>query len=135
MKNYRQRLHPFRRVTSCAAVAVATVTMLLPLTRALEIKLPLETAAYAPSSHPGYSATMAFCVTCHSAEYARTQPLNMTPAYWKATVLKMKKAFGAPIPDDQLDVITDYLVKTYGTGQPVPLAPPSSATAPKTTNG
>lgn len=105
--------------------AAAALVVVLPLARALEITLPVETAAYAPSDHPGYAATMAFCTTCHSAEYVRTQPLNLTPAYWKATVVKMKKVFGAPIPDDQLDAITDYLVKTYGTGQPVPLVSPA----------
>ena len=117
------------------AVAAMTLTVVLPLTRALEIKLPPETAAFAPSEHPGYALAMAFCSTCHSAEYVRTQPLSMTPAYWKATVTKMKKTFGAPIPDDQLDIITDYLVKTYGTGQAMPLVPGSSAAAPKKTNG
>jgi len=70
---------------------------------------------------------LAYCATCHSAEYVRMQPPNLTPAYWKATVAKMKKAFGAPIPDEQLDVITDYLVKTYGTGQPVPIVPAPAA--------
>lgn len=109
--------------------------MRLPLARALEIKLPLETAGYAPSEQPGYSLTMASCTTCHSAEYVRMQPPNMTPAYWKATVTKMKKAFGAPIPDDQLDLITEYIVKTYGSGQAVPIVPAGSATAPKKTNG
>ena len=133
MKIFRLRIFP--RVMGGLAVAAAAIAILLPLTRALEIKLPLETAAYIPSAHPGYSVTMAFCVTCHSAEYVRMQPPNMTPAYWKATVTKMKKAFGAPIPDDQLDVITDYLVKTYGTGQAVPLVPGSAAPAPKKTNG
>jgi sulfite dehydrogenase len=108
---------------------------LLPSVCALEIKLPAETAALAPSAHPGYAAAMTYCATCHSAEYVRMQPPNMTPIYWKATVTKMKKAFGAPIPDDQLDVITDYLVKTYGSGQAVPLAPQGGTPGVKKNGG
>jgi len=113
----------------------AGVALLSSVSRAVEIKLPAETAALAPSAHPGYSVAMNYCVTCHSAEYVRTQPPNMTPAYWKATVLKMKKAFGAPIPDDQLDVITEYIVKTYGANQAAPAVPASSVPAPKKTGG
>ena len=108
---------------------------LLPGLLALEIKLPTETVALAPSEHPGYAAAMTYCATCHSSEYVRMQPLNMTPIYWKATVTKMKKAFGAPIPDDQLDVITEYLVKTYGSGQIVPLAPKGGTPAAKKSSG
>ncbi len=125
MKIFRSRIW----FASLAALATAA-TVGLPLTRALEIKLPPETATLAPSEHPGYAVAMTYCLTCHSAEYVRTQPLNLTPAYWKATVTKMKKVFGAPIPDDQLDVITDYLVKTYGMGKPLPLTPPPDS-APK----
>ena len=132
MKNSRKSF--LSGALSCAVVTGA-VMVFLPIARALEITLPLETATYAASSHPGYPVAMAYCLTCHSAEYVRTQPLNLTPAYWKATVLKMKKAFGAPIPDDQLDVITDYLVKTYGTGQPMPLIPPTPAPAPEKPRG
>lgn len=123
-----------RAVLAASAVSMGAV-LLSPVSRALEIKLPAETAALAPSAHPGYSAAMTYCATCHSAEYVRMQPPNMTPAYWKATVLKMKKAFGAPIPDDQLDAITEYIVKTYGSNQPAPAAPAGAAAAAKKTGG
>jgi sulfite dehydrogenase len=123
--------HFSRHVISGVTVAATALIVALPFARALEIKLPPETATLAPSANPGYQAAQTYCVTCHSAEYVRTQPQNLTPAYWKATVAKMKKAFGAPIPDEQLDVITDYLVKTYGTGQPVPLVSPPAAPAGK----
>ena len=93
-----------------AALALAATTSVL----ALEIKLPGETATYKPSTLPGYNLTQQRCLICHSAEYVNFQPPSSTPAYWKATVLKMRKPFGAPLSDEDVETITDYLVKTYG---------------------
>lgn len=93
-----------------AALALAATTSLM----ALEIKLPGETATYKPSTLPGYNLTLQRCLICHSAEYVNFQPSSSTPAYWKATVLKMRKPFGAPLSDEDVETITDYLVKTYG---------------------
>ena len=93
-----------------AALVFATATSAV----ALEIKLPGETATYKPSSLPGYNLTLQRCLICHSAEYVNFQPTTSTPAYWKATVLKMRKPFGAPLSDEDVETITDYLVKTYG---------------------
>ena len=123
----------FIAVRLVGAVGVS-VALLASGSRALEIRLPTETAALVSAEHPGYREAMTYCATCHSAEYLRMQPPNMTPAYWKATVLKMKKAFGAPIPDDRLDAITDYIVKTYGSAAQLPPAPSNAASAPKKSN-
>ena len=95
------------------ALVIATATA----TAALEIKLPGETAIYTPSLLPGYSLTLQRCLICHSAEYVNFQPPTSTPAYWKATVMKMRKPFGAPLSDEDVEMITDYLVKTYGPAQ------------------
>lgn len=92
------------------ALVIATATA----AAALEIKLPGETATYKPSSLPGYDLTLQRCIICHSAEYVNFQPPTSTPAYWKATVMKMRKPFGAPLSDEDVEMITDYLVKTYG---------------------
>ena len=92
------------------ALVIATATAAV----ALEIKLPGETATYKPSSLPGYDLTLQRCLICHSAEYVNFQPPTSTPAYWKATVMKMRKPFGAPLSDEDVEMITDYLVKTYG---------------------
>ena len=113
-----------------AAFSLVALLALLVLTAnfatlasALEIKLPPETAAYAPSKLPGYTAVTVHCFTCHSAEYARYQPPASTRAYWKATVVKMQKVFGAPLPESEIDPIVDYLVKTYGAERTEKVAP------------
>lgn len=90
--------------------------------RATEIELPPDTARFEVSDLPGYTSALTHCMTCHSVEYTRYQPTS-SRTYWKATVIKMQKTFGAPIPDSEVDPIVDYLVKTYGvergnTGKP-----------------
>ena len=81
---------------------------------AVEINLPPETAAYKPSSLPGYQLVQKNCMTCHSAQYPATQPPSSNRAYWEATVKKMKKPFGAQFDDADIPAMVDYLVKTYG---------------------
>jgi hypothetical protein len=56
-------------------------------------------------------------VTCHSADYVAIQPPGKPLAFWKAEVEKMKKVYGAPIPDDQIDPIAQYLTREYGDGK------------------
>ena len=81
---------------------------------ALEIQMPPETAAYKPSSLPGYQLALRDCMTCHSAHYVQSQPSSSPRAYWEATVKKMKHPFGAQFADEDIAPIADYLVKTYG---------------------
>ena len=77
--------------------------------------LPLETAKLKPGA--GSEIATAQCLTCHSADYISTQP-RLARAVWKTSVQKMKDKYGAPIPEDKVDVVVDYLVKTYGTETP-----------------
>jgi sulfite dehydrogenase len=102
---------------SSTAPVLSIAAMLLALAaplRATEIALPRETAALTTSKLPGFTLAQSMCGTCHSAEYALTQPPASPRAYWQATVVKMQKVFAAPIPDAAIDPIVDYLTKTYG---------------------
>ncbi|MCP3017657.1 c-type cytochrome [Cupriavidus basilensis] len=98
------------------ASLIATMAVLsgIPAAFALEVTLPAETASYKASELPGYRLAQQNCMTCHSAQYVQTQPLSSTRAYWEATVKKMKKPFGAPLKDEDMPAMVDYLVKTYG---------------------
>ena len=105
-----------------------------PVARAIEITLPTEKLRLTESPLPGATLAAAFCYMCHSAEYSLYQPPTSPRAYWKNTVLKMQKTFGAPIPDDAIDPLTDYLVKTYGAERSTTSAPsPTSAPVTKST--
>ncbi len=98
---------------------------------ALDIALPPETISYRPSQLPGYPMVLRNCLTCHSAHYVQTQPPTSPRAYWDATVRKMKKPFGAPIPDEEIPAIVDYLVKTYGIERDTAAVSPVAAVEPE----
>ncbi len=103
-------LFPFLLSVLGVVAALAAETK----SRVVTITLPTETARLADSSLPGAALATSLCSTCHSAEYVLTQPPASSRTYWKNTVVKMQKTFGAPIPDAAIDPLTDYLVKIYG---------------------
>jgi len=120
MRNVVERL-PF------VAAMLLLALVLADHSAAKEITLPPETAALKTSTEPGYPLAVGYCAMCHSVDYIRTQPPLMTRTTWKAEVTKMRKVFGAPIPDDTADSIIDYLVRTYGAeSAPASTAAPGS---------
>jgi sulfite dehydrogenase len=110
-------------ITQASRLRAALTVAVLGLSAqagAVEINLPHETAAFKPSQLPGYQLVLRNCMTCHSAQYAATQPPGSNRAYWEATLKKMKKPFAAQFDDADIPAMVDYLVKTYGnerTGQ------------------
>jgi sulfite dehydrogenase (cytochrome) subunit B len=98
--------------TALVSAVVATGSFAASLT----IEIPKETATLMPG--PGADVANGQCLICHSAEYISTQPRDKPLAFWKAEVEKMKKVYGAPIPEDQIDLIADYLARSYGAGNP-----------------
>jgi hypothetical protein len=75
------------------------------------VALPPETARF--KAGPGVEVATAQCLICHSADYVSTQP-RMGRSFWKANVQKMQQKYGAPIPDNQVERVVDYLVQAYG---------------------
>ena len=101
----------------------------------VHIELPPETSSFKPG--PGSAIANGQCLTCHSVEYVTTQP-PMPRAFWQAEVKKMQKTYGAPIPDNQIEPLVEYLARTYGAGaNAVSPAPPTSAVSatPAATSG
>lgn len=76
--------------------------------------LPEETAEFAAGPH--LDTVQGNCAACHSAEYVATQPRTFADprAFWTAEVVKMQKAYGAPVDNADVLAIVDYLVQTYG---------------------
>ncbi len=64
---------------------------------------------------PGAGAEVAerYCLQCHSSAYVSRQPL-LSSAQWTAEIKKMRTAFGAAIPDDQVPALVTYLTAEYG---------------------
>jgi hypothetical protein len=79
-------------------------------------------AVYDAGQYPLYSPELAAgngkddvennCQLCHSPRYITMQP-PMPAQAWAAEVDKMRKTFGAPIPDDAAQRIVQYLSTHY----------------------
>jgi hypothetical protein len=124
------RIGAFRARAFAPALALLLIALTPLPARALEITLPVEKVRLADSPLPGAALAGAMCYTCHSAEYVLYQPPTSPRTYWQATVTKMQKVFAAPIPDDAVAPIVDYLVKLYGVEKPPAPAPANSAPPP-----
>jgi hypothetical protein len=74
-------------------------------------RLP-EAPAALPSA-PGREAVMLACGVCHTPNYITLQP-PFAREIWIAEVTKMRKTYMAPIPDDKVDEIVNYLVAVRG---------------------
>lgn len=72
-----------------------------PITVSAQVAEPPLPLAGAPPS-------AAVCTACHSSEMIDYQP-RLTMAQWRATVLKMKAAYGAPVADKDVDDIAKWL--------------------------
>lgn len=63
----------------------------------------------------GKAETEGYCSMCHSTRYITMQP-PLPRATWEAEVNKMRKTFGATIPDGATTKIIRYLQEHYATG-------------------
>jgi cytochrome c5 len=103
-------------LTLACAAAVGAAALAAPKTAPphgkATISLPGD-AGMAFKPGPGAGAVQANCLTCHSSAYVSTQPV-LSKAQWTAEVAKMKNVYGAPIPDDAVPAIVDYLTAQYG---------------------
>lgn len=75
------------------------------------IKLPVIEQTLPPG--PGKGNLAALCTTCHTLRYITMQP-SFSRKVWDAEVHKMKNVFGAPLNDQQMEQVVDYLVAVKG---------------------
>jgi cbb3-type cytochrome c oxidase subunit III len=66
---------------------------------------------YQPDLHvaPGRDVFAVACLSCHSQRYIVMQPVMPAPK-WEAVVRKMMTTYNAPIADDQIAPIAQYIV-------------------------
>ncbi len=64
---------------------------------------------------PGHGDDVAYaaCNACHTSDYIVMNSVFLTPDGWKAEVMKMRNAFGAPIDDEATAEIIAYLAANY----------------------
>jgi sulfite dehydrogenase (cytochrome) subunit B len=106
-------MHATRISLSLAAVA-CLLGAAIPAA-GLEIEVPQDATRLRAAA--GVDAASERCSTCHSADYVAIQPPGRPLAFWKAEVEKMKKVYGAPIPDAEIEPIAQYLTRAYGDGK------------------
>ena len=92
------------------------------------------------SDLPGAQGREAFatsCLACHSTAYITLQP-PMTQQQWTDSVRKMQKTFGAPISEEEIEPIVQYILATTKSAGPrlrelpVPAAARNSVVLPAT---
>ncbi len=108
------------KTQSFAAIALAISALALGACATAgtkRIELPPDPVQLTANGMPGYAKAKKECVGCHSAEYMLYQPPTAPRPYWDAMVKRMKAVFRAPIPDNDMPEIVEYLVKTYGAEQ------------------
>jgi cytochrome c5 len=101
-------------------VAVAVLLAALPVPTLAEQKgnvksIELPSVPVDLANGPDRDVASRYCGICHGVEYIPMQP-KMSKAQWTATVTKMIKTFGAPVPQEDADKIIGYVSTTYGTG-------------------
>lgn len=104
-----------RRAKAVARAVPALACAVAASAWALTIDLPKDTTQLKDA--PGVDVTQRTCSVCHSFDYIVTQPSGKPFAFWKAEVEKMKKVYGASIPDEQIEPIAQYLTRAYGDGK------------------
>jgi hypothetical protein len=108
---------PKQRSSIALAIAVAIASVALSVIadtakgefvlKTVKVDLPVGDRLFPPG--PGAEAANLYCLICHSAGMVRTQPA-MTRSGWEAEINKMRNAYGAPVPEDQVTTIASYLL-------------------------
>jgi len=73
---------------------------------AVSVTLPGGSASFPPGK--GSEIANANCVMCHSTGMVLHQP-PLTVGEWAVEINKMRNAFGAPLPADQVEALAQYL--------------------------
>ena len=63
---------------------------------------------------PGRETVEKNCIACHSLDYIPLNSAFLDRKGWEGSVNKMIKVMGAPIPNEDIPEIVDYLVSNYG---------------------
>ena len=77
----------------------------------VSVELPTSEALFPPGN--GADIANGQCLICHSAGMVLRQP-PLTQDEWTSEVEKMRNAFGAPLPADQVEPLAKYLHSIVG---------------------
>jgi mono/diheme cytochrome c family protein len=77
----------------------------------VSVDLPASQVSFPPGN--GSVIANAYCLICHSAGMVLRQP-PLTQDEWSGEINKMRNAFGAPLPADQVEALAKYLRSING---------------------
>jgi mono/diheme cytochrome c family protein len=77
----------------------------------VSVDLPASQVTFPPGN--GSVIANAYCLICHSAGMVLRQPA-LTQDEWTVEINKMRNAFGAPLPADQVEALAKYLRSING---------------------
>jgi mono/diheme cytochrome c family protein len=87
-------------------VAKEVIVGSVPKWEKVSVDLPASKIAFPPGD--GAVIANAQCLICHSAGMVLRQP-PLTQDEWVGEINKMRNAFGAPVPADQVQALAQYL--------------------------
>jgi mono/diheme cytochrome c family protein len=99
-----------RAVDSAPAVKEAAKGPIQKWTK-VSVDLPSSQTPFPPGN--GAVIANAQCLICHSAGMVLRQP-PLTQDEWVGEINKMRNAFGAPLPADQVEALAKYLHSING---------------------
>jgi hypothetical protein len=76
--------------------------------------VPADESAIKLKDGDGRALVEANCVMCHSLDYIPMNSVFLDRKGWDASVNKMIKVMGAPIPEQDVPALVDYLTRNYG---------------------
>ena len=85
-----------------------------PAFKSLHLEFPPDAAAFPDG--PNVKIASQNCLACHSADMVLDQPL-LPRATWATEVAKMRATYKAPLKDDDIPLIVDYLAATHAPPQ------------------
>jgi hypothetical protein len=106
------RLLPIVLTIGIASSAVAVRAQDALVLKTVAVDIPTSDRMF--PGGPGSDAANGYCLVCHSAGMVLTQP-HMNRSAWEAEVNKMRTAYKAPIPEEQVQAIVSYLAGLQNT--------------------
>jgi mono/diheme cytochrome c family protein len=83
----------------------------IPKWSKVSVDLPVSQIPFPPGA--GSVIANAYCLICHSTGMVLRQP-PLTQDEWTGEINKMRSAFGAPLPADQVEALAKYLRSING---------------------
>ena len=105
------RLRPVALVVLLALAASPLQAENSIVLKSLSVNLPDSDQMFPAGA--GADAINGYCLVCHSADMVLNQPA-MSRKQWAAEVDKMRNAYKAPVPADQVEAIVAYLARIKG---------------------